>query len=164
MTAPAETPPAAQTLWIDADACPNVIKAIIFRVSARLRLPVVMVANQHLSKPPSPLIRCIRVEAGFDMADNYIVQQARPGDLVVTQDIPLAAELVAKRIAALNPRGELYTRENVRQRLTVRDFMETMRASGAHTGGPAAFSQQDRMRFANALDTWLARHHRPVAG
>ena len=145
------------TLWIDADACPNVIKDIIYRVSNRLRLPVVLVANQYLSKPPSPLVRCIHVEAGFDMADNYIVQHAQPGDLVVTQDIPLAAELVAKQVAALNPRGELYTRDNVRQRLNVRDFMETMRASGAHTGGPAAFSQQDRMRFANALDSWLAR-------
>lgn len=149
------------TLWVDADACPKVIKDIIFRVSARLQLPVVMVANQYLAKPASALIRCVQVEQGFDVADNYIVQQAQPGDLVVTQDIPLAAELVEKKVAALNPRGELYTRENVRQRLNIRDFMDTMRASGEHGGGPAPFSQQDRMRFANALDTWLARHHRP---
>ncbi|WP_456238492.1 YaiI/YqxD family protein [Permianibacter fluminis] len=145
------------TLWVDADACPKVIKEIIFRVSARLQLPVVMVANQYLAKPASSLIRCVQVEQGFDVADNYIVQQAQPGDLVVTQDIPLAAELVEKKVAALNPRGELYTRENVRQRLNIRDFMDTMRASGEHGGGPAPFSQQDRMRFANALDSWLAR-------
>lgn len=154
-------PTPATTIWIDADACPNAIKEIVYRVSARLQLPVVLVANQYLAKPPSPLIRCIQVPAGFDAADNHIVQQARPGDLVVTQDIPLAAELVAKQIAALNPRGELYTRDNVRQRLNLRDFMDTMRASGAHTGGPAPFSQQDRMRFANALDAWLARQPKP---
>ena len=151
------------TLWIDADACPKVIKDIIVRASARCQLPVVMVANQALAKPPSPLVRCVQVEAGFDAADNYIVQQAQPGDLVVTQDIPLAAELVAKHITALNPRGELYTAENVRQRLNVRDFMETMRASGIQSGGPAPFSQQDRMRFANALDRWLARQPKPGA-
>lgn len=145
------------TLWIDADACPNVIKEIVYRVSARLQLPVVLVANQYLSKPASALIRCVQVEAGFDAADNYIVQQAQVGDLVVTQDIPLAAELVARQIAALNPRGELYTAENVRQRLNVRDFLDTMRASGVQSGGPAPFSQQDRMRFANALDRWLAK-------
>lgn len=145
------------TLWVDADACPKVIKEIVFRVSARCQLPVVMVANQYLAKPPSALIRCVQVAAGFDMADNYIVQQAQPGDLVITQDIPLAAELVEKGVTALNPRGELYTHDNVRQRLNVRDFMETMRASGEHGGGPAPFSQQDRMRFANALDKWLAK-------
>lgn len=150
------------TLWVDADACPKVIKEIIFRVSARLQLSVVLVANQYLAKPASPLIRCVQVESGFDMADHYIVQQAQPGDLVVTQDIPLAAELVAKQVAALNPRGELYTRDNVRQRLNVRDFMETMRASGEHTGGPAPFGQQDRMRFANALDKWLAQQPKSV--
>ncbi len=154
MTDPISPPP---TLWVDADACPRVIKEIIFRVSTRRQLPVVLVANQYLAKPPSALVRCVQVEAGFDMADNYIVQQARPGDLVITQDIPLAAELVAKGITALNPRGELYTQENVRQRLNVRDFMETMRASGEHGGGPAPFSQQDRMRFANSLDKWLAK-------
>lgn len=146
------------TLWIDADACPRVIKDIIFRAATRTQTPVVMVANQPQAKPPSPLVRYVVVEQGFDRADHYIVEQAQPGDLVITQDIPLAAELVEKKVAALNPRGELYTRDNVRQRLNIRDFLDTMRASGEHTGGPAPLDQKDRMRFANALDAWLAKN------
>lgn len=145
------------TLWIDADACPKVIKDIIFRASGRTQVPVVMVANQHLVKPNSPLIRCVQVEKGFDAADHYLVQHSQPGDLVITQDIPLAAELIEKQVAALNPRGELYTTDNVRQRLNIRDFMDTMRASGEHTGGPPAFNEKDKQRFANSLDRWLAK-------
>lgn len=146
-----------RTIWIDADACPKVIKDIVFRASGRTQTPVTMVANQYLPKPASSLIRCVQVEKGFDAADHYLVQHSQPGDLVVTQDIPLAAELIDKKVAALNPRGELYTLDNVRQRLNIRDFLDTMRASGEHTGGPAAFSDKDKQRFANALDRWLAK-------
>ena len=146
-----------RTIWIDADACPKVIKDIVFRASGRTQIPVTMVANQYLPKPASSLIRCVQVEKGFDAADHYLVQHSQPGDLVVTQDIPLAAELIDKKVAALNPRGELYTLDNVRQRLNIRDFLDTMRASGEHTGGPAAFSDKDKQRFANALDRWLAK-------
>lgn len=146
-----------RTIWIDADACPKVIKDIVFRASGRTQTPVTMVANQYLPKPTSSLIRCVQVEKGFDAADHYLVQHSQPGDLVVTQDIPLAAELIDKKVAALNPRGELYTLDNVRQRLNIRDFLDTMRASGEHTGGPAAFSDKDKQRFANALDRWLAK-------
>lgn len=144
-------------IWIDADACPKVIKDIVLRASERKALPVIFVANQYLPKPPSPHARCVQVPAGFDVADDYIAQNAEPGDLVVTADIPLAADCVAKGVHALNPRGELYTAENVRQRLAMRDFMETMRSSGVQGGGPPPLDQADRMRFANALDKLLAR-------
>ncbi len=144
-------------IWVDADACPNVIKEILFRAADRVAVPVVLVANQFIQVPRSPHIRTVQVTAGFDVADNYIVQQADPGDLVITADIPLAAEAIAKGCQALNPRGELYTEENIRQRLNMRDFMDTMRASGIDTGGPPAFSQADRMAFANQLDRLLAK-------
>lgn len=146
-------------IWIDADACPKVIKDIVFRASERLKLPVVLVANHYQPKPPSPLVRAIVVEAGFDVADNTIVRESEAGDLVITSDIPLAAELVEKKVHALNPRGELYTRENVRQRLNMRDFLDTLRASGTQTGGPPPLSPADRQRFGNALDKWLAQNN-----
>ena len=144
-------------IWVDADACPNVIKEILFRAADRVGVPVILVANQFIQVPRSPYIRTVQVTAGFDVADNYIVQQAGPGDLVITADIPLAAEAIDKGCLALNPRGELYTEENIRQRLNMRDFMDTMRASGIDTGGPPSFSQADRMAFANQLDRLLAK-------
>jgi uncharacterized protein YaiI (UPF0178 family) len=145
-------------IWVDADACPNVIKEILFRAADRVAVAVVLVANQFIQVPRSPNIRTVQVTAGFDVADNYIVQQAGPGDLVITADIPLAAEAIDKGCLALNPRGELYTEENIRQRLNMRDFMDTMRASGIDTGGPPSFSQADRMAFANQLDRLLAKN------
>ncbi len=145
-------------IWVDADACPRPIKEILFRVAERARVRVTLVANQDIPTPPSRLIDAIRVAPGFDVADNRIVQLSSPGDLVVTADIPLAAELVAKGCVALNPRGELYTAENVRARLNMRDFLDTLRASGVDTGGPAALGPRDRQAFANALDRLLARH------
>jgi uncharacterized protein YaiI (UPF0178 family) len=144
-------------IWIDADACPKPVKEIVFRAAARTSTQVTLVANQPLSVPPSPLIRAIQVSSGFDVADNYIVETAVSGDLLVTADIPLAAEAVAKGLIVVNPRGEEYTRENVRQRLNMRDFMETLRSSGINSGGPAPYSQQDRQAFANSLDRLLAR-------
>ncbi len=143
-------------IWVDADACPKVIKEILFRAADRVGVPVILVANQPLQVPKSRHIRTVQVGAGFDVADNYIVQQAEAGDLVITADIPLAAEIVAKDCLALNPRGELYTEENIRQRLNMRDFMDTLRSSGINTGGHAAFSQGDRQAFANQLDRLLA--------
>ena len=143
-------------IWVDADACPKVIKEILFRAADRVEIPVTLVANQQITVPGSPHIRSIQVASGYDVADNYIVQQVEAGDLVITADIPLADEVITKGGLALNPRGELYTRENIRQRLNMRDFMETMRASGMDTGGPPAFSQADRMAFANQLDRLLA--------
>ena len=145
----------SRKIWVDADACPKVIKEILYRAADRVGVELILVANQALQVPNSRHIRSIRVEAGFDVADNYIVQQAQAGDLVITADIPLAAEIVEKGCLALNPRGELYTTENIRQRLNMRDFMDTMRASGVDTGGPPAFSQADRMAFANQLDRLL---------
>jgi uncharacterized protein YaiI (UPF0178 family) len=144
-------------IWVDADACPNVIKEILFRAAERVELPVILVANQPIPVPRSRFVRSVQVASGFDVADNYIVQQAEPGDLVITADIPLAAEAIAKGCMALNPRGELYTEDNIRQRLNMRDFMDTLRGSGIDTGGPSALSQGDRMAFANQLDRFLAR-------
>jgi uncharacterized protein YaiI (UPF0178 family) len=143
-------------IWVDADACPRVIKDILFRAADRTEVELVLVANQHVQVPGSKFIRSIQVGAGFDVADNHIVQNSLPGDLVITADIPLAAEVIEKGCLALNPRGELYTPENIRQRLNMRDFMDTMRGSGLDTGGPAAFSQANRMAFANQLDRLLA--------
>ncbi len=144
-------------IWVDADACPKVIKEILFRAAQRTGVPLVLVANQPLPVPKSRQIRAVQVAAGFDVADNYIVQHAMAGELVITADIPLAAEIVAKDCLALNPRGELYTEENIRQRLNMRDFMDTLRSSGIDTGGHAPFSQTDRQAFANQLDRLLAR-------
>ncbi len=144
-------------IWVDADACPKVIKEILYRAADRVGVPVTLVANQPLSVPRSRHIRTVQVAGGFDVADNHIVQQAKAGDLVITADIPLAAEVIAKDCLALNPRGELYTEENIRQRLNMRDFMDTLRSSGVNTGGPPSFSQTDRQAFANQLDRWLAK-------
>ncbi len=144
-------------IWVDADACPKVIKEILFRAADRVGVPVILVANQPLQIPRSRFIRTIQVAAGFDIADNYIVQQAEVGDLVITADIPLAAEVITKGCLALNPRGDLYTEDNIRQRLSMRDFMDTLRSSGVDTGGPASFSQADRQAFANQLDRLLAK-------
>ena len=143
-------------IWVDADACPNVIKEILFRVAERARL-VTLLANQPIAVPRLQYVRAVQVAQGFDVADNEIVLRCEPGDLVITADIPLAAEVIAKGATALNPRGELYTKENVKARLNMRDFMDTMRSSGIHTGGPPALNQRDRQAFANALDRFIAR-------
>ena len=144
-------------IWVDADACPNVIKEILFRVAERARIMVTLVANQPVPVPRMQYVRAVQVAQGFDIADNEIVLRCEPGDLVITADIPLAAEVIAKGATALNPRGELYTKENVKARLNMRDFMDTMRSSGIHTGGPPALNQRDRQAFANALDRFIAR-------
>ncbi|WP_318437086.1 YaiI/YqxD family protein [Photobacterium leiognathi] len=148
-------------IWVDADACPNVVKEILFRAADRTKVNVTLVANQYIRVPPSPFIRSTQVEQGFDVADNYIVQQAEAGDLIITADIPLADEVITKGAHALNPRGEMYTKDTIKQRLQMRDFMETMRSSGVQTGGPAPFSQADRQNFANKLDAFLAKNHKP---
>lgn len=144
-------------IWVDADATPKPVKDILFRAAQRTKVETLLVANQPLSTPNSPYIRSIQVSSGFDVADNFIVQEANEGDIVITADIPLAAEVVEKGAHAINPRGERYTPENIRQRLNMRDFMDTLRASGTHTGGPAAYSQQDKQAFANTLDRLLAK-------
>lgn len=144
-------------IWVDADACPKAIKEILYRAADRVSVQVILVANQPLQVPRSRHIRTIQVPGGFDVADNHIVQQLEEGDLVITADIPLAAEVISKGGLALNPRGELYTKENIRERLNMRDFMDTLRSSGVDTGGPASFSQTDRQAFANSLDRLLAR-------
>ncbi|EJN6958599.1 YaiI/YqxD family protein [Photobacterium damselae] len=145
-------------IWVDADACPNVVKEILFRVANRVGVQVTLVANQFIRVPVSAHIRSIQVEAGFDVADNYIVQQVEAGDLVITADIPLADEVITKNGHALNPRGEMYTKETIKQRLQMRDFMETLRSSGIQTGGPAPLSQADRQNFANKLDSFIAKN------
>lgn len=143
-------------IWVDADACPGVIKEILYRAAQRTQLPLILVANQCLRVPPSPYIRAVQVEKGFDVADNRIASSVEAGDLVVTADIPLAAAVIEKQAHALNPRGEFYSRENIRQLLDMRNFMDTLRSSGVDTGGPPAFSQSDRQAFANQLDRFLA--------
>ncbi|SEQ42094.1 hypothetical protein SAMN05421693_13020 [Ectothiorhodospira magna] len=142
-------------IWVDADACPTVIKDILYRAAQRTQTPVILVANQPIKIPPSPFIRTIRVSQGYDMADQEIVRQAQAGDLVVTADIPLAAEVMDNGVHVLNPRGERYTLDTIRERLQMRDFMETLRASGIDTGGPDALHQRHRQTFANQLDRWL---------
>lgn len=143
------------SIWVDADACPNVIKEVLWRAADRCQVMVTMVANQNLRIPPSKFVRAWRVEAGFDVADNEIVRHCQPGDLVITADIPLAAEVIAKGADALNPRGERYSEATIRERLTLRDFMDTLRASGVQTGGPSSLSPRDRQQFAAELDKWL---------
>lgn len=143
-------------IWVDADACPGVIKDILYRAAERAQLRLVLVANQALRTPPSPWIRAVQVPRGFDVADSHIADAVEAGDLVVTADIPLAAAVVEKGAWALNPRGELYSYDNVRELLDMRNFMDTLRSSGVQTGGPAALSQADRQAFANRLDRFLA--------
>jgi uncharacterized protein YaiI (UPF0178 family) len=142
-------------IWVDADACPKVIKDILFRVADRLQIQVTLVANQLLRVPPSRHIRSIQVPAGFDVADREIVALAQPGDLVITADVPLAADIVAKGVNALNPRGEFYTADNIAQHLAMRNFMEELRSGGVETGGPAPFSAGDSHLFARQLDRHL---------
>jgi len=144
-------------IWVDADACPKVIKDILFRVAERAKVLVTLVANQSLTTPPSEFIKSIRVSAGFDVADNYIVQQTQKDDLVITADIPLAAEVIEKGGHALNPRGELYSTETIKQKLVMRDLMDELRGTGEVTGGPPPLNQRDRREFANQLDKFVAK-------
>ncbi|HUU70997.1 MAG TPA: YaiI/YqxD family protein [Burkholderiales bacterium] len=144
-------------IWVDADACPAVIKDMLFRAADRVGIQLTLVANKPLRTPPSPHIKAVQVSAGFDVADHYIASSVKSGDLVVTADIPLAAQVVERGGLALNPRGELYTAENVRQMLDMRNFMDELRSSGVQTGGPAPLSNSDRQVFANQLDRLLAR-------
>ncbi|GKW13819.1 MULTISPECIES: YaiI/YqxD family protein [Pectobacterium] len=148
-------------IWVDADACPNVIKEVLFRAADRTQMQVTLVANQTIKVPPSRFIRTLRVSAGFDVADNEIVRRVETGDLVITADIPLASEVIEKGGIALNPRGERYTPDTIRERLNMRDFMDTMRASGIQTGGPSTLNQRDRQQFANELDKWLQQVRKP---
>ena len=150
-------PPRTPQVWVDADACPGPVKEILFRAAERARLPVNLVANQWLRTPPSRYIRALQVQGGFDVADDAIAERAGPGDLVVTQDIPLAARVLANGAEAVNPRGERFTPDNIAERLSMRNFMEELRGAGVQTGGPAVFSARDRQAFANCLDGWLAR-------
>lgn len=145
-------------IWVDADACPVVIKEILYRAAERTQIPLILVANQPLNTPRSPYISSRRVESGFDVADNYIAAQVQSGDIVITSDIPLAAEILEKGAHALNPRGERYSSDTIRQKLTMRDFMDTMRASGIQSGGPPPLNQSDRRNFANELDRLLAQY------
>jgi uncharacterized protein YaiI (UPF0178 family) len=149
---------AITTIWVDADACPGVIKEILYRAAIRVELPLVLVANHALQVPNSRWIKALQVAQGFDVADDYIVTNAQSGDLVITADIPLAAELLDGGALVVTPRGERFTEANIRQRLNMRDFMDTMRASGEGTGGPPPLSQRDRQNFANALDQLLAKY------
>ncbi len=147
-------------IWVDADACPGVIKEILFRAAERKQLPLTLVANQLIRHPPSPWINAVQVPKGFDVADNHIVECVTPGDLVITADIPLAAEVIEKGGHALNPRGEFYSKENIRQLLDMRNFMDTLRSSGVETGGPSSFNASDRQNFANQLDRFLLKAKR----
>lgn len=145
-------------IWVDADACPVVVKEILFRAADRTGVSLTLVANQPLSTPPSPNIRTLQVPRGFDVADDEIIRRLDAGDLVITSDVPLAAEVIGKGGHALSPRGEMFTTENIRARLNMRDFLDTMRASGVQTdGGPAAFGQRDKQAFANNLDRFLTK-------
>jgi len=148
-------------IWVDADACPNVIKEILFRAAGRRRILLTLVANSPLRTPPSAWIRSVRVGAGFDVADDHIAARVSTGDLVITADIPLAAAVIDKQAYALNPRGEFYDAENIRERLNMRDFMEEMRGIGEVSGGPPPLNQADRRAFANELDRFLTRQLAP---
>jgi len=151
-------------IWVDADACPGVVKDILFRAARRTGVQTTLVANQPIRVPPARNINMLQVASGFDVADHEIVKRLEAGDLVVTADIPLAADAIDKGAHALNPRGELYTADNIRARLSMRDFMDTLRSSGVDTGGPPALNQGDRQAFANALDRLLTRHVRAPQG
>lgn len=145
-------------IWVDADACPVAIKDILYRAAVRLKIELILVANCPLRIPPSPYIHSVRVASGPDVADQEIVSRLDRGDLVITADIPLAAAVIEKEAHALNPRGELYSVENIRERLNMRDFMDTLRGCGIETGGPPALSKSDRQVFANQLDRFLTAH------
>jgi len=148
---------AKMQIWVDADACPGVVKEILFRAAERKELQLTLVANQHINVPRSKFIKAVQVASGFDVADNEIVARCNAGDLVITADIPLAAEVMEKGAMALNPRGELYSEQTIKQKLSMRDFMETLRSSGIQTGGPPPLNQTDRREFANQLDKVLAK-------
>lgn len=147
-------------IWVDADACPGAIKEILYRAAERAQISLTLVANQLLRTPPSRYIKAIQVPTGFDVADGKIVQHLEQGDLVITADIPLAAEVIEKGGHALNPRGEFYTPDTIRERLNMRDFMDTLRSSGVETGGPSSLSQSDRKAFASQLDRFLAKNRK----
>jgi len=142
-------------IWVDADACPGPVKEILYRAAQRVQVATTFVANQFLQVPASPHIKSLQVPGGFDVADNEIVERVQVGDLVVTADIPLASAVIDRGATALNPRGELYTAESIRERLSMRDFLDTLRGSGIQSGGPAPLDSRDRARFANTLDRWL---------
>ena len=144
-------------IWVDADACPAVIKDILYRAAERTQTPLTLVANQFLRPPPSPWLRAVQVPRGIDVADSHIVRALAPGDLVVTADIPLAADVIAKGGHALNPRGEFYTTETIAERLALRNYLDELRGTGVRTGGPATLDHADRKRFADQLDRFLAR-------
>ncbi|MDQ6995845.1 MAG: YaiI/YqxD family protein [Mariprofundus sp.] len=150
-------------IWVDADACPKVIKEILFRAAERVRVALTLVANSRIHHPKIAYINAVEVAAGPDVADAYIVEHAEPGDLAVTADIPLASGMIEKGGFALNPRGEMYTSDNIRGALSMRNFMDNLRGEGVITGGPAAFSAADRQRFANQLDSFLARYARQTS-
>jgi uncharacterized protein YaiI (UPF0178 family) len=151
-------------IWVDADACPVVIREILFRAAERTGVTMTLVANKPVRLPVAQNLRFVQVPAGFDAADKRIVELMVPGDLVITADVPLAAAAIEKGGVALNPRGELYTSENVRERLSVRNFLDELRGSGVNTGGPPALSQRERQMFANQLDRLLARRVKPSLG
>jgi uncharacterized protein len=145
-------------IWVDADACPVVIKEILYRAAMRTQIYTLFVANQLLRVPPSPFIKALQVDKGFNVADAKIVEELLAGDLIITADIPLAALVIAKQAHALNPRGEFYSQENIQERLTMRNMMEQLRASGIETSGPNSFNHGDRQAFASQLDRFLAHH------
>ena len=144
-------------IWVDADACPAVIKDILYRAAERAKIRLTLVANKLLRTPASPYIRALQVPRGIDVADSHIVRELQKGDLVVTADIPLAADVIAKGGHALNPRGEFYSAENIQERLALRHYLDELRGMGERTGGPAALDNTDRKRFADQLDRFLAR-------
>lgn len=146
------------TIWVDADACPKVIKDILFRAATRTQTPLVLVANAFINYPKSTLISAIQVEKGFDQADKYIVRAVQVNDLVITADVPLAADVIAKNALAINPRGEIYTKNNIRQRLSIRDLNEQIRGSGQLIGGPSVLGNKEKTLFANALDSYLTKY------
>ncbi|MGK0445062.1 MAG: hypothetical protein ACJA1U_002002 [Bermanella sp.] len=150
-------------IWVDADACPVVIKDILFKAANRTQIQTTLLANHHMSVLKSPFIQFVQVNQGFDEADNEIVARCEAGDLVITSDIPLAAEIIEKGGQALSPRGELFSKENIKSLLGMRDFMDTMRSSGEHTGGPAPMNQNDRQQFANQLDKIINRYQRSLS-
>jgi uncharacterized protein YaiI (UPF0178 family) len=147
-------------ILVDADACPSVVKDILFRAGPRMKVAVTLVANQFLRTPPSPYIRALQVPAGFDVADTRIVEMTQPGDLIITADIPLAAAVLARKAHALDPRGEWFSEENIEERLTIRSMLDQLRSTGVATGGPPPYSPRDGKNFAAQLDRFLSRHAR----
>lgn len=145
-------------IYVDADACPKNIKEIVCRAAMRTSCVLIFVANQRITTPASPFIRCVQVSGGFDVADNYIVEHVEKNELVITADIPFAAQVLEKGALALNPRGELYSQDTIKQRLALRNFMDEVRSSGIHTGGPKAMDKSHIQKFSNALDCYLAKH------